>query len=69
MDLIKRTTCPWPGSTPRRSAGPYDAVRMRHPARFRLGRGGYILSCCDHYFETPPENIRIYADAARACVY
>lgn len=31
--------------------------------------GGYILSCCDHFFDTPPENIRIYADAARDCVY
>lgn len=31
--------------------------------------GGYILSCCDHFFETPPANIRIYAEAARACVY
>ncbi|MGB8957434.1 MAG: uroporphyrinogen decarboxylase family protein [Candidatus Aminicenantales bacterium] len=33
------------------------------------GDGGYILSCCDHFFETPPGNIRIYAEAARACVY
>jgi len=31
--------------------------------------GGYILSCCDHFFETSPTNIRIYAEAARACVY
>ncbi len=31
--------------------------------------GGYILSCTDHFFETPPENIRVYADAARECVY
>jgi uroporphyrinogen decarboxylase len=31
--------------------------------------GGYILSCCDHFFETPPENIRIFAEAARECVY
>jgi hypothetical protein len=31
--------------------------------------GGYILSCCDHFFETPPANIRIYAEAGRACVY
>ncbi len=35
-----------------------------------VGRdGGYILSCADHFFETPPENIRIYAEAARECVY
>jgi hypothetical protein len=31
--------------------------------------GGYILSCCDHFFETPPDKIRIYAEAARDCVY
>jgi len=31
--------------------------------------GGYILSCCDHFFETPPENLRAYAEAARECVY
>ena len=31
--------------------------------------GGYILSASDHFFDTPPENIRVYADAARACVY
>ncbi|HPA44739.1 MAG TPA: uroporphyrinogen decarboxylase family protein [bacterium] len=31
--------------------------------------GGYILSASDHFFETPPENLRIYADAARECVY
>jgi uroporphyrinogen-III decarboxylase len=31
--------------------------------------GGYILSCCDHFFETPPEKIRFYAEAARECVY
>ncbi len=31
--------------------------------------GGYILSCADHFFNTPPENIEIYADAARECVY
>ena len=31
--------------------------------------GGYILSCCDHFFETPPRNLGVYAEAARACVY
>ena len=31
--------------------------------------GGYILSCCDHFFDTPPENLRAYAAAARECVY
>jgi uroporphyrinogen decarboxylase len=31
--------------------------------------GGYILSCADHFFDTPPENLKIYARAARGCVY
>jgi uroporphyrinogen decarboxylase len=30
--------------------------------------GGYILSCADHFFETPVENIKAYAEAARECV-
>jgi hypothetical protein len=35
-----------------------------------VGRdGGYILSCTDHFFETPPENIAVFAEAARECVY
>jgi len=31
--------------------------------------GGYILSCADHFFETPVEKLKIYAEAARECVY
>ena len=31
--------------------------------------GGYILSCADHFFHTPPENIKVYADAAKECIY
>ena len=31
--------------------------------------GGYILSACDHFFDTPPENLRTFAEAARECVY
>jgi uroporphyrinogen-III decarboxylase len=31
--------------------------------------GGYILSCADHFFTTPPEKLQAYADAARECVY
>ncbi len=31
--------------------------------------GGYVLSCCDHFFETPPANLRAYAAAARECLY
>ena len=36
----------------------------------RVGQGGgYVLSCTDHFFETPVENIRAYAGAARECLY
>ena len=31
--------------------------------------GGYIASVSDHFFETPPENLRAYADAAAECVH
>ncbi|MBA7704140.1 hypothetical protein ES703_112940 [subsurface metagenome] len=31
--------------------------------------GGYILSCTDHFFYTPVKNLKVYADAARECVY
>jgi uroporphyrinogen decarboxylase len=31
--------------------------------------GGYIMSPSDHFFETPVENLRLYAQAARECVY
>jgi uroporphyrinogen decarboxylase len=31
--------------------------------------GGYILSACDHFFETPPEKLRAFAEAARECAY
>ena len=32
-------------------------------------RGGYICSLSDHFFETPPEKLQVFADAARECVY
>jgi len=31
--------------------------------------GGYIISCADHFFGTPVQNIRVYAEAARECLY
>jgi hypothetical protein len=31
--------------------------------------GGYICSMADHFFDTPPEKLTFYADAARECVY
>lgn len=36
----------------------------------RVGKdGGYILSCADHFFETSPDNLAVYANAAHACTY
>ena len=31
--------------------------------------GGYICALSDHFFDTPPEKIQWFADAARECVY
>ena len=31
--------------------------------------GGYIMSACDHFFEAPPENLRIFAEAAKQYKY
>ena len=31
--------------------------------------GGYILSCADHFFETPVEHLKAFAKAARSCEY
>jgi uroporphyrinogen decarboxylase len=36
----------------------------------KVGRdGGYICSASDHFFDTPVENLKTFADAARSCVY
>lgn len=53
------------------TSGTREEIRaMVHKLFARVGyEGGYILSCCDHFFEAPPENIRIYAEAARECIY
>ncbi len=31
--------------------------------------GGYICSASDHFFETPAENLHVFANAARDCLY
>lgn len=31
--------------------------------------GGYILAPSDHFFDTPVENLKAFADAARTCTY
>jgi hypothetical protein len=34
-----------------------------------FGGVGCLCSCCDHFFDAPPEHIRVFADAARECTY
>jgi len=31
--------------------------------------GGYVMSASDHFFDTPVENLRTFAEAAKECVY
>lgn len=31
--------------------------------------GGYICAACDHFFETPLENLQAFADTAKECLY
>jgi uroporphyrinogen-III decarboxylase len=53
------------------SDGPEDKIRnMVHTLFEKVGYdGGYICACSDHFFETPVENIKIMADAAKECTY
>jgi len=51
--------------------GSDELIRSKvHEVFEKVGHnGGYICSLCDHFFETPPEKLQVYADAARECVY
>jgi len=51
--------------------GSPDLIRRTvHKLFETVGRnGGYICSLSDHFFETPPEKLQAYAEAARECVY
>jgi uroporphyrinogen-III decarboxylase len=53
------------------TTGSPDRIRAEVRRLFDgFGRdGGYILSASDHFFDTPVENLRTYAEAARECVY
>jgi uroporphyrinogen-III decarboxylase len=47
-----------------------DIRNMVHKLFNKVGyNGGYICACSDHFFETPVENIKVMADAARECIY
>jgi uroporphyrinogen-III decarboxylase len=51
--------------------GTHKKIREQVRTLFeKVGKdGGYILSCTDHFFETPPENLKVFAAAARGCLY
>ncbi|HZP00537.1 MAG TPA: uroporphyrinogen decarboxylase family protein [Terriglobia bacterium] len=51
--------------------GPPEKIRATVRTLFeKVGaEGGYICSLSDHFFDTPVENLRVFADAARECVY
>jgi len=53
------------------TSGPPAKIRDTvHTLFEKVGsEGGYICAPCDHFFDTPPENIQVMADAARECTY
>ncbi|MCC6127118.1 MAG: hypothetical protein IT426_19325 [Pirellulales bacterium] len=50
---------------------PHAHIRAKvHELFEKVGyEGGFICSASDHFFETPPENIVAFANAARECIY
>jgi uroporphyrinogen-III decarboxylase len=53
------------------SIGTKEQIKKEVQRLFRgFGKdGGYILSLSDHFFETPPDNLKAYAAAAKECRY
>lgn len=53
------------------TSGTPDAIRRETHRLFEgFGpNGGYICSASDHFFETPVDNLKSFAKAAKACVY
>ena len=52
------------------SGTPESIHKMVEELFTRVGsNGGYVCSCSDHFFETPVDNLRAFADAAKACEY
>ena len=51
--------------------GDQDLIRQTvHKLFNTVGKnGGYICSASDHFFETPPEKLRWFAEAAFECLY
>jgi uroporphyrinogen-III decarboxylase len=52
-------------------AGSEETIRSKVRELFERvgGDGGYVCSMADHFFDTPPDNLRVFADAARECTY
>jgi len=53
------------------TSGTRERIRAEVRRLFEgFGRdGGYILSASDHFFDTPAENLRAFAEAAKECEY
>ncbi len=51
--------------------GTAEQIRAKmHELFEKVGSGGgYIRALSDHFFETPSENLQVFADAAWECVY
>ena len=53
------------------TAGPVDYIKAKvHEAFEKVGyEGGYICAASDHFFDTPVEHLKAFAQAAQECVY
>jgi len=53
------------------TGGTEKQIRAKvHELFEKVGRnGGYICAASDHFFETPLENLKTFAEAAKECVY
>jgi len=53
------------------TSGTHEEIRREVHRLFEgFGKdGGYIMSASDHFFDTPPENLRAMAEAAKECTY
>jgi uroporphyrinogen-III decarboxylase len=51
--------------------GTPETIRAKVRELFeKVGRdGGYICAACDHFVETPPENLQAFAESAKECLY
>ena len=53
------------------TSGTPEQIRQETHDLFRTfgADGGYICAASDHFFDTPVENLKAFAEAARTCVY